>query len=98
MHCWRTVDLLQVSSRGQHEYPLAANTSQTTPISIYDFEGAVVFQCTAGSYGLVGEYCVPCPVGATCPGAEMYADLVQVRWVAARLTFQSEGRENPFLS
>ena len=51
-----------------------------------DFEGAVVLLCASGSYGLVGEYCVDCPIGAVCPGREVYVDLVKV--INANLGFR----------
>ena len=51
-----------------------------------DFEGAVVLLCASGSYGLVGEYCVDCPMGAVCPGREVYVDLVKV--INANLGFR----------
>lgn len=33
-------------------------------------------QCVPGSYGIVGQFCTACPFGASCPGGELYTDLV----------------------
>jgi hypothetical protein len=47
------------------------------PVTISDFQEAVVFMCASNFYGLVGEICLPCPTGAWCPGRELVRDLVK---------------------
>src|SRR5690348_12583230 len=53
---------------------LVAN--RTTPYVFYDVEDMYISQCMYGYYGLSSEVCLPCPVGALCPGGELFIDRV----------------------
>jgi hypothetical protein len=53
---------------------LAGN--RTAPITIYDFQSAIIEVCIRGYYGVRGQPCTPCPIGAFCPGDELDEDRV----------------------
>jgi len=44
-------------------------------VFMHDWEMRVVYTCEKNEYGLWGEECLQCPVGAVCPGAESTLDL-----------------------
>ena len=48
---------------------------RTTPTVFYDVENLVAL-CPNGYYGMWGENCTKCRMGALCPGGETFADLV----------------------
>ena len=49
---------------------------RSSPVLIFDFQQLFVALCTPGFYGLQGQLCTACPVGATCPGSELTTPLV----------------------
>ena len=51
--------------------------NRSAPTLLYDFEELVVAVCPPAFYGVVGETCLGCPVGAACPGGELSTDLVR---------------------
>jgi hypothetical protein len=53
---------------------LGANRS--TPLRIWDFQQQMIAMCVPSFYGVQGQLCLPCPVGAFCPGGELLVDRV----------------------
>jgi hypothetical protein len=60
---------------------LAAN--RTSPVTVHDFQQFIVALCQGGGgvsgegyYGVRGQMCTKCPLGALCPGGELDTDLV----------------------
>ena len=66
---------------------LAAN--QTVPVIFFAHDEQFVAVCAPEFYGVIGQLCAPCPLGATCPGGELNKSLVLAQpgfWVASPAT------------